>query len=98
MQYNKDIFRNLFVSDDPKIIPINNPTWKCFKALFVARDNHRLDECAKIVEIRNFSGPYSVQIRENTDQKRLHIWAFFMQWWIFQNLFFSVKNRNNFLS
>ena len=30
-------------------------------------------------EIRSIS-PYSVRMRENTDQKKLHIWTLFMQW------------------
>ena len=35
--------------------------------------------------------PYSVQMRENTDQKKLRIWVLFMQWWSFQ---YSAKNRS----
>ena len=31
--------------------------------------------CVKSVQIRSSFGPYSVQIRENTDQKKLHIWT-----------------------
>ena len=27
-----------------------------------------------------FSGPYSVRMRENTDQKKLRIWTLFTQW------------------
>ena len=27
--------------------------------------------------------PYSVRMRENTDQKKLHIWTLFTQWWGF---------------
>ena len=33
--------------------------------------------CVKSVQIRSFSSPYSVQIRENTDQKKLRIWTHF---------------------
>ena len=25
--------------------------------------------------------PYSVRMQENTDQKKLHIWTLFTQWW-----------------
>ena len=35
--------------------------------------------CVKSVQMRSFSGPYSVQMRENTDQKKLRIWTHFMQ-------------------
>ena len=33
--------------------------------------------CLKSVQIRSFS--YSIRMRENTDQKKLRIWAFFAQ-------------------
>ena len=29
----------------------------------------KLEHCLKIVRVRSFSGPYSVQMRENMDQK-----------------------------
>ena len=35
--------------------------------------------------------PYSVRMRENTDQKKLRIWTLFMQWRF--NLF-KTNNRN----
>ena len=33
----------------------------------------------KSVQIRSFSDPYSVRMRENTDQKKLRIWTLFTQ-------------------
>ena len=37
-------------------------------SFFIALDLH-LNHCAKIVRIQSFSGPYSVRMRENPDQK-----------------------------
>ena len=34
----------------------------------------------KVSKYGVFSGPYSVRMRENTDQEKLRIWTFFMQW------------------
>ena len=34
----------------------------------------------KVSKYRVFSGPYSVQMRENTDQKKHCIWTLFTQW------------------
>ena len=36
--------------------------------------------CAKIVQIRSFSGPYFPVLGLNTDQKKLRIWTLFTQW------------------
>ena len=39
-----------------------------------------------------FSGPYSVRMRQNTDQKKLHIWTLFTQCldiWVFDIIFFD---------
>ena len=35
--------------------------------------------CEKSIQIRNFFSPYSVRMRENTDQKNLRIWILFAQ-------------------
>ena len=48
--------------------------------------------CVKSVQIRSFFlvhiFPYSVRMRENTDQEKLRIWTFFTQWkvWKTENL------------
>ena len=48
--------------------------------------------CMKSVQIRSFLlvriFPYSVQMRENTDQEKLRIWTLFTQWkvWKIENL------------
>ena len=34
----------------------------------------------KVSKYRVFSGPYSVRMRENTDQKKLCNWTLFTQW------------------
>ena len=42
-----------------------------------------LSHCVKSIQIWSFSGPYfpySVRMRENTDQKKLPIWKLFTQW------------------
>ena len=36
---------------------------------------------------------YSVQIQENTDQEKLHIWRLFTQWWLF--VFLGMMNVVN---
>ena len=38
------------------------------------------DTAWKVSKYGVFSGPYSVRIRGNTDQKKIHIWALFTQW------------------
>ena len=43
----------------------------------------------KLVQIRSFSGRYSVQIKENTDQKKLGIWTLFAQWGLMLIFFHS---------
>ena len=43
---------------------------------------------AEYGEVRSIS-PYSVRIRENTDQKKLRIWTLFIQWFI-SNLFMTL--------
>ena len=40
-----------------------------------------LDTARKVSRYRVFSVPYSVQMRENTDQKKLHIWTLFTLCW-----------------
>ena len=35
--------------------------------------------CVKSVQIGAFFGPYSVQIQESTDEKKLRIWTIFTQ-------------------
>ena len=51
--------------------------------------------CTEYGEIRSIS-PYSVQMRENTDQKKLRIWTLFRKWQIFDLdvLFKKVKYFN----
>ena len=40
-----------------------------------------------------FSGPYSVQKRENTDQTKLCIWTFFAQWELCFSLDIAMSNQ-----
>ena len=74
MGINKTVFAHYFIS-----FYISHTAWKVSKyGVFSGRYFPAFGLNTERYGIRNIS-PYSVRMREDTDQKKLRIWTFFMQ-------------------
>ena len=66
--------------------------WRLLYRVFIVDFDQLNVSCTswKVSEYGVFSGQYSVQMQENTKQKKLRIWTIFSQWKTFLNMFFTV--------